>query len=200
MIKYIKERILLRKLRKKDNRISEEIELTKHLLELYNEREEKPYLNLLNTYLYFSIVNRELYYLAELHYFEKNTHRKNFFARLICMTVVELLDDANSMLGKKLLSEMESENLTEFIPDINLLNKKYSELKKEYSSNLRDIRNNAAAHKNKNPLIILEMHKKVTEFDVKNICLKVSMIHSFFMDIVLSKIFNHLMPLIDKNK
>lgn len=194
MIKYIKDRILLRKLRKSDDSLSKEIELTKHLLELYKESERTPYLALLNAHLYFSIVNRDLYYLAEQHYIEKNPNRKNFYARLICMTVVELLDDANSILGKNLLAEMESENLTEFIPDIKLLNKMYSNLKKDYISELRDIRNNAAAHKNKDPLIVLEMHKRVSGVDVKKICFEVSMIYAFFMDVILVKIFERLIP------
>lgn len=194
LIKKIRDFINRYKLRKSDKKLSEEIQLAKKLLEIYKSRTStyKPYQSLIRVYLYLCVVVRDIYYLAELYHFEKDSNRKNFYARLICMSTYELIDDVNNLLGKDLISELEKSNLQIFISDIKELNKHFSSIRKEYGNTLRIIRNEASAHKNKDPLIILEAHNQVEKINITNLCFKISITHAYFMDVIFIKIIKRI--------
>ena len=110
---------------------------------------------------------------------------------MICQTTIELLEDANALLGKNLQKELGENDLVQFVDDIKGLNKIYSKLKKEYNNQLREIRNNASAHKNKEIRILLEMYDKVEQINITELTSKISLVHKYFMDVILVKIFNY---------
>ncbi len=162
MRKFIQDIVRLRRLKKIDIERSTEIELIEELWVNLEKKKISKYDGLLNTCLYIALTNRDIYYLAEYHYFQKNKTRKNFFGRFLSMSIIEFLDDINHLLGKQLREELEKNNLNRFIKDINGLNKNYSSIKKEYKTKLKEIRNNASAHKNKDAKYLVNFHRDLS--------------------------------------
>ena len=158
MIRYILDRVHLYKFKKADKQRSIEILLIQKLWDNLSKMGNSKYDKLLNVCLYSSLTNRDIYYLAENYYFQKNLTRKNFFGRLLCMSIIEFLDDMNNLLGKNFLTELENNDMEVFINPIKQLNKAYSDLKKNYNKDLREIRNNAAAHKNKDAKYLVKFY------------------------------------------
>ena len=103
-----------------------------------------------NVCLYASIVTRDISILWNDYSLTNNDTKKNLYGRLLSMTIIEFLDDINGLLGKNLRIELKSNNMSEFIKELNEINKEFSKVKKQNNKELRLIRNNSAAHKSKN--------------------------------------------------
>jgi hypothetical protein len=161
MIKYIKDRFLLFKFKKQDKDTDEEIALLMELWELLKKKEITKYDKLLNSCLYFSLINRDIYYLCEYFYFEKNKNRKNLFGRILSMTIIEFLEDINFLLGKELADELKKYKLDELLKDIRMLNKYYSQLKRTFNNEFRLLRNEASAHHSRDANILYKLHRNL---------------------------------------
>lgn len=101
-----------------------------------------------NTSVYILLVNRDIFYLYNLYYFEKSPTKQNFYGRLLSMTIYEYLSDVNQLIGKSMIKEIEKNKWDqELIVDLKSILQSYSGLKKSFENELRETRNNAAAHK-----------------------------------------------------
>lgn len=191
MIKRIREKIHLRRLHKSDDLKDKEIETILKLWDILSKKGDARFDKLLNVCLYSLLVNRDIYYLAEDYYFQKNKNRKNFIGRLFCMTIVEFLDDINVLLGKELSKELEQNNMLHFQPYVRSLNKHYSKIKKKYGKDFREIRNQVAAHRSLDSKLILDYISKVPTFDLTKIGQEISAGYNYFNDLT-NLILDHL--------
>lgn len=161
MIRFIKEKIALRKFRKQDEHKTKELKSMFIFWDLLNENKIEKFDKLMNVCAYVSLANRDIYYLAEDFYFQKDRNRKNFIGRLFCMSMIEYLDDIQSLLGHDLLIELKMNGMNHFSDEVKLLSKNYSKLKRDREKDFRKIRNNASAHKNRNARELVEIYESV---------------------------------------
>lgn len=113
-----------------------------------------------NVSLYSSIVNRDISILWNNLILSERKSEKNLYGRLLSMTIIEYLDDINGLLGKNLRKELEQNNMGEYINLLNGINKSFSKIKTQFNSELREIRNNSAAHKTKDSKVLLNFTQK----------------------------------------
>lgn len=99
------------------------------------------------------------------------------------MSIVEFLEDFNYLLGKDLLDELNKNNMTLFVEHIKKLNKAYSDLKKKYNQEFRLIRNNAAAHKNKNARYLAKLHTVLPINNLTEIGYNIGKFEYYFQEI-----------------
>ena len=99
------------------------------------------------------------------------------------MTIIEYLEDINELIGKEMIQEIQQNNWDpKLIDELKVICKSYSELRKKYASDFKEIRNNAAAHKTKDAKRLYELTK--TEFNYLNvICPIMRMIEIAFEEV-----------------
>lgn len=183
MIKFLRDRFMLAKFKKQDLQRTKELELFNELAGLLTEKGITKFDKLLNVCMYSSLVSRDIYYLCEYYYFEKNHSRKNFYGRLLCMTIIEFLENISHLLGKELKEELEKNHMDEFVEDIKQINKLYANIRKDYSAELKEIRNNAAAHKNIDAKYLYKFHIDFPIDNLSEIGYKMGVLESYFIDI-----------------
>ncbi|NDV14887.1 hypothetical protein GO009_02520 [Muricauda sp. TY007] len=127
-----------------------------------------------NVCLYSSVVTRDISILWNDYSLTNNNTKKNLYGRLLSMTIIEFLDDINGLLGKNLRIELKSNNMSEFIKELNEINKAFSTVKKENNTVLRLIRNNSAAHKSKNAKDLIDFTDQVHFENLHKISVEVS--------------------------
>lgn len=127
-----------------------------------------------NVCLYSSIVTRDISMLWNDYSLTDNETKKNLYGRLLSMTIIEFLDDINGLLGRNLRIELESNNMSEFISELNDVNKKFSTVKKQNNKELRLIRNNSAAHKSKKAKDLINFTKNIHFENLHKISVEVS--------------------------
>lgn len=150
MIKRILDRIHHYRAVKSNKRRDEVINLLFILWEKLRKNGKNNADNYLNACVYILLVNRDIFYLYSLFYFEKNSLKKNFYGRLLSMTIYEYLSDVNHLIGKSMIQEIERNNWdSDLIIDLRKICKSYSMVKKKFERELKEIRNNASAHKSK---------------------------------------------------
>jgi len=132
-------------------------------------KQSKKFNEYFNTALYCSITLRDISILYMDYITTKNKSKQNLYSRLLSMTIIEFLEDINFLLGKNLKQEFESNELKEFIPELNNINKKFALLKKENNKELRIIRNNASAHKTKDSLKLINLTDKTHVKEIEKI-------------------------------
>ena len=180
MRRFILDRFYLFKFKKTDKQRGNIILLILKLWDNLSKKGISKYDKLLNVCLYSSLTNRDIYYLAEYYYFQKNTSRKNFFGRFLCMSIIEFLEDINIMLGKELLVELENNDMMVFLEPVKKLNKAYADLKKKYNKELKIIRNNASAHKNRDAKYLINFHLALSINNLTEIGYNIGKLESHF--------------------
>ncbi|MEM9687035.1 MAG: hypothetical protein AAF934_08960, partial [Bacteroidota bacterium] len=65
-----------------------------------------------NVCLYSSIVYNDITILFDNYQTVESKTQKNLFGRLLCMTIIEFLDDINELIGKNLRQELKSNNMS----------------------------------------------------------------------------------------
>lgn len=183
MTKDQQDKIALKEFKKADKQRSTEIALLEKLWSNLSNKGITKFDKLINLCIYSSLNNRDIYYLAEYYYFEKSKTRKNFYGRLLCMAIIEFLDDINFLLGKELTQELQSNDMLVFVDNVKSLNKSYAALKKQYNTELREIRNNAAAHKNKEAKYLMEFHKNIPIANLTEIGYNIGKLEAHFQNI-----------------
>ena len=120
-----------------------------------------------NFSLYYAFVTQDISILWGNYNLTDSKAERNLYGRLLSMTIIEFLDDINGLLGKDLRQELESNGMSEYAITLNQINKTYARLKTKKNSELRQIRNNVAAHKTKiaKDLINLSNEDYYTDLD-----------------------------------
>ncbi|WP_086478431.1 hypothetical protein [Arenibacter amylolyticus] len=129
------------------------------------------YDELYNLCLFSSIVYNDISILYDNYVTSKSETQKNLFGRLLCLTIIEFLDDISPMIGKNLRNELISNEMSEFVTDLKDVGKEFSRIKNKNNSVLRKIRNESAAHKTKQSqdLIIYSTELPFENLDELNI-------------------------------
>ena len=160
MIKKVIDRINLYRAEVSDKGRDEVLNLLFKLWNLMNDKGKISADNYMNASVYILLVNRDIFYLYNLYYFEKSPSKKNFFGRMLSMTIFEYLLDVNHLIGKSMIQEVEKNKWNpELIVDLKSISKSYSNLKNKFENELRETRNNAAAHKVKDSKKLYEYTK-----------------------------------------
>lgn len=136
-------------LKAENNRLSD-IETNKKTWQKLQKLGISNYNELYNLCLYSSIVYNDISIIYDNYVLSKSETQKNLFARLLCLTIIEFLDDIDPMIGKNLRTELKSNEMGEFIAELKAVGKEFSTIKNINNSVLRKIRNESAAHKTKN--------------------------------------------------
>lgn len=173
----------LKKFKAADLQKTKELKLLNKLWSNLEKKGITKYDKLINLSIYSSLTNRDIYYLAEFYHFQRNKTRKNFFGRLLCMSIIEFLEDINFLLGKELTNELLSNDMKVFVDAIKKLNKEYSHIKKTYNKELREIRNNASAHKNKNAKLLQTFHEEIPINNLTEIGYNIGRLENYFQNI-----------------
>ena len=126
-----------------------------------------------NTYIFFCLVNKDLNYFVKYLFISKSDEEQKFFARHMAMTLYELLQDINGLIGNKLSNELKSNGFIDLAKEARVLNKKFSEIKKIHHEILKKIRNNAAAHKDKDSIIYYNATVNIDLMWAKNLAIEV---------------------------
>ncbi len=170
MIKKVIDRINLYRAEKSDKGRDEVLELLFKLWNLMSEKGKVSADNYMNVSIYILLVNRDIFYFYNLFYFEKSPSKKNFFGRMLSMTIYEYLSDVNGLIGKNMIQEIEKNKWNpELMADLKSISKSYSKLKKKFRNELQKTRNNAAAHKVKDSKLLYEYTQKDFSY-LNNIC------------------------------
>lgn len=139
----------------------EDLEIMVRLWKSFQTRKVKSYDNFFNVSIYASLVGRDIAYLSDSFAKTQETSERNIVSRLLSMTLIEFLDDINFLLGKGLRTELQMIGFEQHLDELQSINKAFSLVKKENQTELRKIRNNAAAHKTKNALSLLDFNKNL---------------------------------------
>jgi len=152
----------------------EDLEIMVQLWKAFQTRKVKSYDNFFNVCIYASLVGRDIAYLSDSFVKTQEISERNVVSRLLSMTLIEFLDDINGLLGKDLRTELQMLEFEQHLDQLRSINKAFSSLKKENQAELRKIRNNAAAHKTKNALSLLEFNKNVDSDKIFTLSAEVS--------------------------
>ena len=153
------------------------------LWQLYQKNGKSKYDQFMNACIYSSIVGRDIQFLTKNYILAKNKNEKNLFGRLLSMTIIEFLEDINKLLGNKLRKELMKNEMSEYVDELNTINKEFSKVKKENNKPLRRIRNNAAAHKTLDSKALLDFTSKLEINDLTEISNSVSRSNKKFVEL-----------------
>ncbi len=127
----------------------ETIQLLLDIRAAHHERKDHRFDKTFKLFIFSDIVRKDIATLAKYMHLDNSIRDRNLFGRLMSMTIIEFLEDMNMLIGEIIRAEWKDSVLEDFIPEIKAINKKYASLKKDNNKQLREIRNNASAHKTK---------------------------------------------------
>jgi len=154
-----------------------------NLWQLYQKNGKSKYDQFMNACIYSSIVGRDIQFLTKNYILTKNKNEKNLYGRLLSMTIIEFLEDINKLLGNKLRKELIKNEMSEYLIELNSINKDFSKIKKENNKPLRRIRNNAAAHKTLDSKALLDFTNKLEIENLNGISNSVSRTNKKFVEL-----------------
>ena len=120
----------------------------------------------LNLCIFSDVVNIDLTIMLERIRLSKREYDKKFYARVLATIIIDYLENINTLIGRDCLKELTDNKMSEFIPEFKLINKNFSNFRKENEKQLRDIRNNTMAHKSKDALLLTN---KIGNIDIEEI-------------------------------
>lgn len=188
---------MLAKFKKQDKFRTQEAILILKLWDQLNEQGITKFDKLLNCSLYMCLVNRDIYYMAEYYYFERNENRKNLFGRILSLTIFEVLDNINHLLGKELMEELKQNQMESYLQSIKLLSKLYSDWKSRFEQDLKLIRNNSAAHKNRDSRLLFKLCNELPINNITEIGYEMGKMENLFNEIT-NKMFQDLPKSLNK--
>lgn len=107
-----------------------------------------------NLTLYSSLINNDLQIILGKIRISHDKYERSFYARMLSMTIIEYLYDINHLFAYELVNELKENNMENFIDEIKSINRDYSNFKKNNENILKEIRNNASAHKIKDSIVL----------------------------------------------
>jgi hypothetical protein len=138
-----------------------DLEAIKSAYEMMHGYGIRKFDNLFNVCIIGSISSSDMILLTHQIALTNQKLEKLLSARMLAMIVIEYLNDINDLLGRKLVQETTSNNFLEFIPKLREINSQFANIRKKHQTELSTIRNNIAAHKNKNGLSLLNQIYKL---------------------------------------
>jgi len=138
-----------------------DLETMIRLWKIFQARKVTTYDNFFNVCIFASLVGRDMDYLTNSYVKTLIIRERNILGRLLSMTLIEFLDDINTLLGKHLRVELQKTGFTQHIDELNQINKAFAAIKGDNQKQLRNIRNNASAHKTKNAMHLLEYNNNL---------------------------------------
>jgi len=120
----------------------------------------------LNLCIFSDIINIDLTILLEKIRLANRIQEKKLYVRVIAVIIIDYLDNVNILNGKNCLTELKNNNMTLFLDEFKLINKKFSTFRKNNDKVLRDIRNNTIAHKSRDAI---KLNKAINNLDIEEI-------------------------------
>jgi len=151
-----------------------DIDSTRKVWDNLQKKEIDKYDEFYNVCLYSSIVYNDISILYDNYHTSNSKTQTNLFGRLLCMTIIEFLDDINPLIGKSLRLELETNNMREFVEELKEIGKEFAAIKRENNSELRMIRNNSAAHKTKKAKDLIDFTKETPFENLNEIVFEIS--------------------------
>ncbi len=122
--------------------------------------------NLFNICIVGSISSSDIILLTHQIALSNEKLEKLLSARMLAMIIIEYLNDVNDLLGRKLVNEVTSNGFLDFVPTLREINSEFAKIRKKHQNELTIIRNNIAAHKNKNGLSLINQLYKLNPQDI----------------------------------
>jgi hypothetical protein len=126
----------------------------------------KKFDNLFNICIIGSISSSDMILLTHQIALTNQKLEKLLSARMLAMILIEYLNDINDLLGRKLVNEVTSNGFLDFVPTLREINSEFASIRKKHQTELSTIRNNIAAHKNKNGLSLINQLYKLNPQDI----------------------------------
>jgi hypothetical protein len=136
-----------------------------------------------NLCIFSDIINIDLTILLEKLRLANREQEKKLYARVIAVTIVDFLENINILIGRDCLLELKNNNMTEFLDEFKSIHKKFSIFRKDNERILRDIRNNAIAHKSKDALKLNSVINNLNVEEVYNFGLELKIYSKEFIDL-----------------
>ncbi len=137
----------------------------------------------LNLCIFSDIINIDITLLLENIRLSKREQEKKLYSRVLATTIVDYLENINSLIGKDCLQELNNNNMIEFVVEFKRINKNFSNFRKENERILRDIRNNTLAHKSKDALILNEKIQNINIKEIYNFGIQMKFYSKEFVDL-----------------
>jgi hypothetical protein len=144
---------------------------------LIDNLDEKPKQNPVNEFLalitYIGVSLNDLQLLHKHYIISNDNYEINLFSRLIAMSIKEFLDDIFGFLSRA-KNETQKYNANNDIQlEFNNIKKELNILKSRHYAELKEIRNNAVAHKDKNPKVLISYFFDKNKTDISNINIEI---------------------------
>ncbi|MBC8756278.1 hypothetical protein H2O64_16510 [Kordia sp. YSTF-M3] len=152
----------------------DDIDTTREIWNVLQKSGINNYDEFYNVCLYSSIVYNDISILFDNYQTSNSETQVNLFGRLLCMTIIEFLDDINPLIGNSLRKELESNDMPEFIDELKEIGREFALLKRENNIELRMIRNNSAAHKTKKAKDLIDFTKETPFKNLDELATKIS--------------------------
>lgn len=136
-----------------------------------------------NICIFSDIIFIDLTILLEKVRLASREQEKKLYARVIALTIVDFLDNISVLIGRDCLLELKNNNMTEFLDEFKSIHKKFSIFKKDNEKTLRDISNNAIAHKSKDSLKLNSFINNINVDEVYNFGLELKIHSKEFIDL-----------------
>ena len=144
------------------------LNISDNLRELCEKRELTEILNLINVCQFVMICTFDTSTLIHELACSKTRWKQILHARLLALTIVEFMQDIAELTGKSFRENIsQTLNSPDAINRLNIILKDLNNLRDTHDKELRDIRNVAIAHRDKNAKIQLDM---INKLDINNIC------------------------------
>lgn len=179
----ISRRKLLRNIKESQKSSDFFLEVLADSMSSLNPDDKIKYSEFNNTFMYISLVNRDLSYIVKYLFTSDSESEKNFFARHAIMTIYELLIDINSLVGDKLRRELITNGFSNLEVEAKSINKEYSQIKKAHQKKLSEVRNNYSAHKTKKAIEYLKATRNLDVFWVKKLCFSIVKLNNRTLDL-----------------
>ena len=130
---------------------------------------EKPYIQVTMFYfIKFSLI--DIFELYKIYFRTTNPWERNILARTMAVHIFEFIDDVGNLIGKmnSLISKLNDEELKEGLKSIRVL---FHEFQTEYDK-MRNIRNYASAHKDRDIRKQIEVIDKINDEDFNLVMIK----------------------------
>lgn len=141
------------------------------------------YKKIYDAIIYILSTQQDLIIASTYLYKNTNESERNFFARIITLTLFEYFQDIHNIIGNKLFNELNENNFSHYIVELKAIGKEINNLKKS-NKNFKYIRNNTIGHKTQNKTELLELvynidDKKVIDVSVDTINVNTKLIRLF---------------------
>ena len=142
-------------------------------LEFFQNAGIRNYSSFFKASLTVGLTTYELGILIDRFFKANKKFEKGLFTRLLALTIIEFLDNINKITVRDLISDLEKNDMTSCIDPIKRVGKKFSRLKSNNESYLREVRNFSAAHRLKDSYQMIQFISKLDVMQILNLSAEV---------------------------